>query len=71
MFLIGNVASRMLANADSDFNSRPGITTFAEYSIVCNLLVIAGTVLFSMVVKRLVRALGAAGTSNTVPGGVA
>ena len=69
MFLISNAAGWALSRSDSDFNSRAGITTYAEYSIGCNLLLIAGTVLFSLVIKRLVLAMGSTGHATTLPGG--
>jgi hypothetical protein len=71
MFIIGNLANWVLSRSDTDFNSRTGIIGFAEYSIVCNLLVIAATVLFSRVVKRLVAGLGVASAAHTLPGGTA
>jgi hypothetical protein len=71
LFIIGNLANWMLSSSDTDFKSRTGITGFAEYSIVCNLLIIAATVLFSRVVKRLVMGLGTASTSHTLPGDTA
>ncbi|HEX4299861.1 MAG TPA: DUF4328 domain-containing protein [Gammaproteobacteria bacterium] len=69
LFLIGNAASWTLSRSDPDFTTRVGISSYAEYSIGCNLLVLAGTLLFSMVVKRLVMAMASAG--HTVPGAVA
>ena len=68
MFLIGNIATYALSHSDTDFNSRGGLSSYSEYSIGCNLLVIAGTVLFMLVVKRLVMGLILASTSKTVPG---
>lgn len=58
MFLIGNISTYALSQSNPDLSSRAGISSYAEYSIVCNLLVIAGTVLFMMVVKGLVTAMG-------------
>lgn len=71
MFLLSNIAERMLASSDTDFNTRAGITSYAEYSIVCNLLAIAATLLFAAVVKRLVLAMGSTDHAATLPGGSA
>ncbi|HEY1992657.1 MAG TPA: DUF4328 domain-containing protein [Gammaproteobacteria bacterium] len=71
LFLISGIAERMLASSESDFNTRPGISSFAEYSIVCNLLTIVATLLFAAVIKRLVQALGSAGAVATVPAAAA
>jgi len=68
LFLISNAASWALARSDPDFNSRAGITAYCGYSIVCNLLVIAGLLLFAAVVKRLVVGLGVASAGRTLPG---
>jgi hypothetical protein len=68
MFLIGNAAGWALASSTTDFNSRAGLTSYAEYSIGCNLLVIASTLLFAVVVKRLVLAMGSTGHAATLPG---
>lgn len=70
MFLLGNMANWALASSTTDFDTRAGITSYAEYSIGCNLLVIAGTLLFGMVIKRLVLAMGSAGQVATIPGGI-
>lgn len=69
MLLISGVAQRMLASTQTDFETRTGVTSYAEYSIVCNLLEIAATVLFMMVVKRLVQAMGASGDAVTIRAG--
>ena len=69
MFLIGNMANWWLSNSGVDVSTRTGITSYAEYSIGCNLLEIAGTVLFMLVVKRLVLAMGSTGHAATLPGG--
>ena len=58
MFLISNAAGWALARSDTDFNSTAGITSYAEYSIGCNLLSIIATLLFWLVIKRLVQAAG-------------
>lgn len=70
MLLISGVAQRVLGSTQTDFGTRPGISGYAEYSIVCNLLEIAATVLFAMVVKRMVQALGAVNHAATLPAGV-
>ncbi|MFI4967838.1 MAG: DUF4328 domain-containing protein [Gammaproteobacteria bacterium] len=69
LFLLGNIASRMLASSTTDLNSRIGIADYAEYSIGCNLLIIAGALLFALVIKRLVLAMGSTGHAATLPGG--
>jgi len=69
MLLIGNMASWALARSDIDMSSRAGVTSFVGYDIACNLLLIVGAVLFSLVVKHLVRAMGIISTAKTVPGG--
>lgn len=69
MFLLSNMAGWALANSNPDFDSRAGLSSYSEFTIGCNLLVIAATLLFAMVVKRLVRALGATGHAATLPGG--
>ena len=69
MFLLGNIANRVLANSATDLNSRIGISDYAEYSIGCDLLIIVGTLLFASVIKRLVLAMGSTGHAATIPGG--
>jgi heme/copper-type cytochrome/quinol oxidase subunit 2 len=71
MFLLSGIVERMLASSNTDFDTRPGITSYAEYSIGCNLLLIVATLLFAMVIKRLVRAIAGPGLAATVPGGPA
>src|SRR5579871_4817697 len=68
MFLLGNMANWALASSTTDFNSRAGLSSYAEYSIGCNLLVIIGTLVFAAVVKRLVQAMGSTGHATTLPG---
>ncbi len=63
LFLISNGAGWVLARSDSDFSSAAGITTYAEYSIGCNLLSIVAALLFLFVIKKLVKAMG--GTAAT------
>jgi len=58
MFLVSNVAGWMLARSDIDLGSIAGISTYAEYSIGCNLLLIIAVALFWLVIKRLVTAMG-------------
>lgn len=58
MFLISNAAGWMLARSDNDFTTTAGITTYVEYSIGCNLLLLVATLLFWLVLKRLVTAMG-------------
>lgn len=58
MFLVANVAGWMLARSDSDMTTPGGITTYAEYSIGCNVLLLIATLFFWMVLKRLVTAMG-------------
>lgn len=70
LFLLANVANWALANAHNDFDSRTGVASYAEFSIGCNLLEIGATLLFAMVIKRLVRAMGGTGHAATLPGGV-
>ena len=66
MFLISNAAGWALARSDSDFSSAAGITTYAEYSIGCNLLSIAAAVLFWLVIKKLAKALGGTAKGTVV-----
>ena len=58
MFLVANVAGWMLARSDTDMSTAAGITTYAEYTIGCNVLLLIATLLFWMVVRRLVTAMG-------------
>lgn len=58
MFLISNGAAWALARSDTDFNTAAGIASYAEYSIGCNLLTVIATLLFWLVIKRLVKAMG-------------
>lgn len=58
LFLISNAAGWALARSDSDFDSGAGITTYSEYSIGCNLLFIVATLLFWLVIKKLVKGMG-------------
>ena len=58
MFLISNAAGWALARSDIDLNSTAGVTSYAEYSIGCNLLSVIATLLFWLVIKRLVKAMG-------------
>ena len=69
LFVIGNLAGWAVARMDTDFSDRAQVITFCEYTLGCDLLLIAATPLFWIVIKRLVRALGAAGTAKTLPGG--
>lgn len=58
LFLISNGAGWALGRSDSDFSSAAGITTYAEYSIGCDLLSIAAAVLFLLVIKKLAKGMG-------------
>ena len=71
LFLISNAAGWALASSSLDFNTRAGLTSYSEYSIGYNLLVIAAPFLFSLVVKRLVLAIGSTGHAATLPGNMA
>jgi len=71
LFLISNFAGWALSRMDTDFSDRAQVTTFCEYSIGANLLNIGATLLFWLVIKRLVLAMGRAATAKTVPGGPA
>ena len=62
MFLISNAAGWALARSETDLNSTAGVTSYAEYSIGCNLLTVIAALLFWLVIKRLVKAMG-----STVP----
>lgn len=59
MFLIGNVAGWVLARSDTDMTTPAGITTYAEYTIGCNVLLLIAALLFWLVLKKLVMAMGA------------
>lgn len=69
LFIGSNMAGWALTRMDTDFSDRAQVLTFCEYSFGVNLLGIAAAVFFWWVIKRLVRAMGAAGTAKTVPGG--
>jgi len=71
LFLVSNMAGWALSRMDTDFSDRAQVITFCEYSFGINLLTIAATLLFMRVIKRLVLALGRAGTAKTAPGGPA
>lgn len=70
MFLISNAAGWALANSDMNMQSRDGLTNYSEATIAYNLLVIVATLLFGMVIKRLLLAMGSTGHAATIPGGV-
>ena len=63
LFLISNAADWALARSQSDFDSAAGITTYAEYSIGCNLLAIVAVLLFWLVIKKLAKALAGTATA--------
>jgi hypothetical protein len=61
VFLLGNITSTMLVRSDNDFSTTAGAITYVEYDFGVNLLLIAGTLLFMLVVTRLVEAIRGAG----------
>jgi hypothetical protein len=61
VFLLGNIAATILARSDNDFSTTDGVISYVEYDFGVNLLLIAGTLLFAMVVNRLVEAISGAG----------
>jgi TRAP-type C4-dicarboxylate transport system permease small subunit len=69
LFLVSNMAGWALARMDTDFSDRSQVITYCEYSLICNLLLIAATLLFWQVIKRLVMAIGRSGAARTLPGG--
>jgi len=69
MLLIGNIAGSILNRSDPDFTTRAGVTNYVEYDFGVNLLLIVGALLFGVVVKHLVRAMGIVSTAKTLPGG--
>ena len=71
LFLVSNMAGWALSRMDTDFSDRAQVITYCEYSVAVNLLLIAATLLFRLVIKRLVLAMGAASTAKTLPGGPA
>lgn len=58
MFLLGGILERMLAYSDISLSTTAGTLSYVEYNFGIDLVLIAGTVLFAMVVKRLVEAVG-------------
>ena len=57
MFLVSNLAGWLLARSDNDLSTPAGITTYVEYDICCNLLLLVATLLFWRVLKKLVAAM--------------
>jgi len=58
LFLISNAAGWALTRSDTDLDSAVGVTRYAEFSIGCNLLSVIAALLFWLVIKKLVKALG-------------
>ena len=59
MFLISNIAGWIVAKQDTDMDTVQGIMTYAEYTLGSNLLFIVASVLFWLVIQRMVTALAA------------
>lgn len=57
LFLVSNAAGWALARSDTDLGTSAGVTSYAEYSVGCNVLYLVATLLFWLVIGKLVQAM--------------
>ena len=69
LFILGILAGRMVASSSNELNDRAHVLNFAEYTVATNVLMLAASLFFWLVIKRMVQATGRAAAAKTFPGG--